>query len=60
MWMKIEKKKPNDCGWNFIHKMTECHNMDEFITTGIGILLAQNVNEIWFLVYNHLNSLKLI
>jgi hypothetical protein len=40
--------------------MTECHNMDEFITTGIGILLAQNVNEIWFLVYNHLNSLKLI
>jgi len=34
--------------------------MDEFITNGIVFLLAQNVNEIWFLAYNHLNSLKLI
>jgi hypothetical protein len=33
--------------------------MDKFITNGIVILLAQDENEIWFLVYNHLNSLKL-
>ncbi len=42
-----------------IDKMTECHNMDKFITNGIVILLAQDLNEIWFLEYNRLNSLKL-
>jgi hypothetical protein len=61
------EKKNQRCGWNWIEKpndvdeidkMTECHNMDKFITNGIVIVLAQDVNEIWFLVYNHLNSLK--
>lgn len=42
-----------------IDKMTECRNMDKFITNGIVILLAQDLNEIWFLEYNRLNSLKL-
>jgi hypothetical protein len=55
MWMKLSKKT-NDV--DEIDKMTECHNMDKFITNGIVIVLAQDVNEIWFLVYNHLNSLK--
>jgi hypothetical protein len=50
------KRKSNDV--DEIDKMTECHNMDKFITNGIVILLAQDVNEIWFLEYNHLNSLN--